>query len=155
MKIQFVSDNNEILSIIINIKNNKEKRDWCSRELFRTILDHAWINRQNVSYNSSERILIIKLKRHDDKSKARKKFLGGIWWINTIPPNKQCVLTVRDIEDCKIRDEVTNKSHEIIIGGIAFDENEIYIGAFCEYEEPYSITLKVKRINITLEDNEE
>ena len=151
MKLKLLSDKEDISLTIINKITKEEVR---CRDILRNILDHAWLNRDDVNYNSSESILTIKLKRHDEISRAKNKFLGFTWWFNAISPNKQCVLTVRDIDSCEIRDDVPSKHQEIIIGGIAFDGDKVYIGAFCEYEEPYGITLKVKKININLEDLE-
>lgn len=134
----------------ISDENIREQRLLC-RDMFNRVLDHAWLKKTDLHYNESEKTLIIKLRRHDKKSKAKKKFLRFTIWINTIPPNIESILTIRDIESCNIQDK-DRSSSEVILGGITFDNNEIYIGAFCEYEEPYNIMLKVNKINVTLED---
>lgn len=120
-------------------------------------LDHAWLYKNDVSYNASENILVIKLRRHEAKTKARKKILGFTVWDNRYEPTKTSVLTIKDIESCDIRDEDPENPYrqELITGGLHFSGNEIYFGAFCEHENPYGITVKTRTVNITLEDQQE
>ena len=151
MKIDLLSSNQD-LCIKIEGKISKDEELW-----FRSILDHAWLKKVAVTYNQTDKTLVIRLKRHDlKKSKAKKKILGFTIWNNNISPTIQCLLTIRDVEHCDIRDEdpKTPQKQEVIIGGVAFDNdnNEIYIGSFCEHDNAYGITLKVKRINLTFED---
>jgi hypothetical protein len=97
---------------------------------------------------------MIKLKRYKEKTKARKKFLGLTIWCNTIRPTQESLLTIKDIEECNIRDDDPQnpKRKQVISGGVTVSGNDIYIGSFCDHENPYGISLKVKRINIGLED---
>jgi len=118
-------------------------------------LDHAWFYKNDVSYNASENILVIKLRRHEVKTKARRKILGFTVWDNRYEPTKTSVLTIKDIESCDIRDDDPENPYrqEVITDGIFFQGSKIlYIGAFCEHENPYEITVKIKTVNITLED---
>lgn len=146
MKIDLLS-NNQDLRITMEGRITKVEELW-----FRDILDHAWLKKTDVNYNQTDRTMVIKLIRHDAKDKAKKRFLGFTLWNNSIPPTRHSLLTIRDIEHCDIRDEdpKTPQCREVIIGGVAFDNDEIYIGSFCEHDNAYGITLKVKRINITL-----
>jgi hypothetical protein len=118
-------------------------------------LNHAWFYKNDVSYNAAENILVIKLRRHEANSKARKKILGfTVCWYNRYAPTKTGVLTIKDVESCDIRDDDPENPYrqEVITGGIHFLESKIYIGAFCEHENPYGITVKTRTVNITLED---
>ena len=98
--------------------------------------------------------IVIRLQRYAKKTKARKKILGFVIWRNSIPPTIDSILTIKDIEECRIRDDVAGnpKRETVITGGIVINNNEIYIGAFCEHENPYEINVKVKKINVILED---
>ena len=98
--------------------------------------------------------MTIRLKRHERENKAKRKFLGGILWNNSVSPTRECLLTIRDIEHCDIRDEEPKKYQKevTITGGLVFNGQEVYIGSFCGYENAYGVTLKVKGVNITLED---
>jgi hypothetical protein len=120
-------------------------------------LDHARFNKNDVIYDTDKNVLVIKLRRHEAKTKARKKILGFTVWYNRILPTKNSILTIKDVESCDIRDEDPKNPHrqEVLAGGIVFQDDEIYIGAFCEHENPYGITVKTKTVNITLEDKVE
>jgi len=118
-------------------------------------LDHARFNKNDVIYDTAKNVLVIKLRRHEAKSKARKKILGIIaCWDNRYEPTKTSVLTIKDIESCDIRDEDPENPYrqEVLTGSLHFQGNEIYFGAFCEHENPYGITVKTRTVNITLED---
>lgn len=121
---------------------------------FDNLLDHAWLKKADVCYNQTERELVIRLERYAGKTKARKKFFGFVVWRNCIAPTQDSLLTIKDIEQCEIKDDEPNnpQREQVITGGLVFNDEEIYIGSFCEHENSYGITLKVKRINITLED---
>lgn len=139
----------EDLDITFKGNISKDEELW-----IRNILDHAVLKKGDVTYDQNNNLLRIKLMRHEKQSKARKKFFGLVIWNTCILPTKPCILTIKDIESCEIRDEdlKTLQYQEVIIGGIAFEDNEIYIGSFCERDNAYGITLKVQRINIILKD---
>ncbi len=121
-------------------------------------LDHALFNKNDVSYDAAENSLVIKLRRHEAKTKARKKILGFTVWYNRYEPTKTSVLTIKDVESCDIRDDDPENPYrqEVLTDGIFFQGSKIlYIGAFCEHENPYEITVKIKTLNITLEDQQE
>lgn len=147
MKFNLLSNESDI-SIEITGKIDRERM-----EQFSNILDHALLNKIDVEYRQKEGFLILKLKRNEYEKK-KKKFLWFNVWIAGKYPNKNCILTIRDIEKCNISDEdnKTSQKQEVLIGGVYIKENDIYIGSFCERENIYGISLKVKRINITLED---
>jgi len=147
MKINLLSNESD-MSIEI-----KGKIDQDRLAQFSEILDHALLRKSDVEYRKEEKCLILRLERNEYEKK-KKKFLWFNIWRAGKYPTKKCVLTIRDIEDCNIRDENTGKpqNETVLIGGVYINENEIYIGSFCERENSYSIILKIKRINVTLED---
>ncbi len=49
-------------------------------------------------------------------------------------------------------DDKDKRKDEVIIGGISIKDKALYIGAFCEFENRYGITLIVRRIDIELKD---
>ena len=149
MRINILSNNNEEHCVAITGKITKDDKTW-----FREVLNHAWLKKIDVSFKQQEKMLTIKLKRYEEGNKAKRKFLRFVIWDNSRPPTKDCLLTIRDIEKCDIynNDPDTQQMQEVIIGGVAINDNEIYIGSFCQHENAYRITLSVKRINITLED---
>jgi hypothetical protein len=122
----------------------------------KNLLDHAWFKKSDVHYDKSERKLVIRMKRHEEKSKGRKRIFGFCVWDNSVPPTKSCVLTIRGIEQCEIQDDDPKNQQraEVITGGLMLNKNdkEIYISSFCEHENPYRITLSVKEFNITLKN---
>ena len=124
------------------------------RKMLHSLLDHSRFKKSDVNYDKAKGKLVIKLRRHRENSKGRKRILGLRVWDNRIPPTVDCLLTIKDIEHCNIRDEDPQNPQrlEIISGGLVFSNKEIYIGSFCDHENPYGIELDVKRINITLED---
>ena len=124
------------------------------RKMLQDLLDHARFKKSDVNYDKTESKLIIKLRRHSENSKGRKRIFGIRVWDNIVPPTVDCLLTIKDIEHCDIRDgDPQNPQRiEIISGGLAFDNKQIYIGSFCDHENPYGIEIDVKRINIKLED---
>jgi len=80
-------------------------------------LDHARFNKNDVIYDTAKNVLVIKLRRHEAKSKARKKILGIIaCWDNRYEPTKTSVLTIKDIESCDIRDEDPFENMRILMG---------------------------------------
>lgn len=148
MKIDVLSSDQD-LHITLEGKITKNEEIW-----FRSMLDHAWLKKRDVTYEQNDSTLLIKLTRHEQTSKARRKFFGLVIWNNAIPPTKQSLLIIRDVEHYDIRDEDPKipQKQEVILGGVAFNNDEIYIGAFCEHENAYGITIKVKRLDISLED---
>lgn len=121
---------------------------------FREFSNHAWLKKTDVQFNPYEKVLSIKLRRHEENTKARKKFLKFVIWDNSIPPTQDCLLTIRDIEKCDIENQnpETQKINDVIIGGVLIKDDEIYIGSACRYDNDYSIILKFNKLNIRLED---
>jgi hypothetical protein len=146
MKISLLSSEKEMS---IEIKGKIEKDRLAE---FSEYLDHATLKKSDVNYNKAEGYLILKVERNDYEKK-KKTFLWFNIWVSGKYPTKHCILKVNDVESCDIRDEdIINKEDTILIGGVHVSDDEIYIGSFCEHENAYGITLKVKRINISLED---
>lgn len=119
------------------------------------LLDHARFSKDDVCYDESRKELVIRLRRHSQASKSRKKFLWLTVWDNSIPPDVDCVLTVKAVEECSIRDDDPDNPlrQEIISGGLgALAKGTMYIGAYCHHENPFGITVHVERVDITLED---
>lgn len=147
MKFNLLSNESE-MTIQITGKIDKDRL-----EQFSSIFDHALLNKSDVEYRQKESCLILKLERNEYEKK-KKKFLWFNVWIAGKYPSKKCILTIRDVESCSIRDEddKTPQRQEVLMGGIYVNDNDIYIGSFCEYENAYGINLKVKRINISLQD---
>jgi hypothetical protein len=113
------------------------------------VLAHSTLEKTNVQYQSEKKTVVIRLKR---AVWGESKFL---WFRQRISKNSEtidCILTVRDVEDYNVSDEhadnpVTNVS-------LGFDEKkkEVYLGSGCEHGNGYLISIRVSRINITLED---
>ena len=122
-------------------------------KMLQNLLDHARFKKSDVNYDKAEAKLVIKLRRHGENSKGRKNIFGVRVWDNKIPPTLDCLLKINDIEHCNIRDDDSQNPQRLeVIVGSSFNNNDIYIGSFCDHENPYGIKLDVKRINITLED---
>lgn len=147
MKVSLVSNGSD-MSIEIKGKIDKDRL-----AQFSDILDHALLRKSDVEYRKGEECLILGLERNEYEKK-KKKILWFNIWVAGKYPTKKCILTIRDIENCNIRDEnhKTPQNEIVLIGGIHISDNEIYIGSFCEHENAYGITLKIKKINIVLED---
>ncbi|MHC4641060.1 MAG: hypothetical protein ACYS32_05400 [Planctomycetota bacterium] len=121
------------------------------RWLLPKLLDHSWFQKSDVIYDQSGRCVIINLKRYN----SIMRFIGNLLWINIIPPTIRCVLTIKDVKSCEIRNEDPDNPHrqEVISGGLCFLEDKVlFIGSFCEHENPYDIRIKVRSVNVTLED---
>ncbi len=127
------------------------------RITFQRFTDHAWFNKEDVHYDSIKKVLVVKLKRHSENSKALKQFLRLRIWKNTVPPTINCVLTVKDVDSCIIKDD-DPQNQKVITGGLVVFgtntpfNNTVAMGSFCDRENPYCITIKINKINITLED---
>lgn len=147
MKVSLLSNGSD-MSIEIKGKIDKDRL-----AQFSDILDHALLRKSELEYRKEEGYLILRLERNEYEKK-KKKFLWFNIWVGGKYPTKKCILTIRDIEDCNIRDEnlKTPQNETVLIGGVYINDNEIYIGSFCERENAYGITLKIKKINIILED---
>ncbi len=118
------------------------------------VLDHAVLNKKDVKYTEKGNFLELELQRNLYEEK-RKNFLGFNIWLANRYPTKKCILTIKNIINITVRDEDPDNPDRdhVVIGGISISEkNDIYVGSFCEYENPFGITLKVKSIDITLED---
>ena len=115
------------------------------------LLDHARLKKDDVSYDQSKGTFVIKMKRYN----LLRRLIGHFIWINSIVPQIECVLTIRDIAKCEIWDEDPRNPHrnEVIIGRLIIEnENKIFLGAFCEHENPFHIIINTNRVNMTLED---
>lgn len=147
MRFNIISDESD-LSIEMKGKIGKDQL-----EQFSDILDHAALVKSDVKYQQSDNCLTLKLERNEFEKK-KKKFLWFNLWAAGIYPTKKCILIIRDVDICNIRDEdpKTTEKQKVLIGGVHFSDNKIYIGSFCERDNAYGITLKIKRLNITLED---
>lgn len=147
MRVSLMSNDSD-LSIEIKGKIDKDRL-----AQFSDILDHALLRKSDVEYRKEEECLILRLERNEYEKK-KKKFLWFNIWLAGKYPTKKCLLTIGDIENCNIRDEnfKASQNETVLIGGICINSSEIYIGSFCERENAYGITLKIKKINIILED---
>jgi len=134
------------------IRTTQEFRHGKEKHEFRRILDHAWLKKSDIAYDSSAKEFVVKLKRHGAVMRA----VGSLVWLNWINPKSECVLTIKGVEECKIRDEYPgNPEREtVVIGGLILEDDTVYFGSFCDHENPFDVTLRVSSINITLEDTE-
>ena len=145
MKITILSSDSE-LSLEIKDQLDNYWKDYISY-----LLDHAVLNKSDVMYQESEGVLTLKLRRNLFEKK-RKKLFGLNLLVFDKHNTQKSILIIKDIENCIIRDEDRFNENEVILGGMSINGNEIYIGSFCEKENSYGITLKVKKLNIILED---
>lgn len=119
--------------------------------LLSKLTDHSWFRKSDIIYDQSNRSAIIKLKRYN----SVMRFIGNLLWINIIPPKIRCVLTIKEVKSCEIRDEDPDNPHreEVISTGLCFlEDNVLFIGSFCERENPYYIRITTRSVNVTLED---
>ena len=116
------------------------------------LLDHAWIRKTDVIFNDKEKILTIKLKRHLEGSKAKKKSWLGVLWNNSIAPTQESILQIKNIKQLKIHDKDLPENKEVILGGLVNRDNKIYLTAFCAHENDYRIVIDVTKLDIYLND---
>lgn len=116
---------------------------------FAEFLDHALLSKSDVTYRADEKIAIISLNRLIWKEKK------GRWFRTRVGDEKRtlrCTLTIRDIESLEIHDEHAEVPQTKI--SLVLRNREWFIGASCEHGDGYLISIKVRRVDVTLEDVE-
>jgi len=124
---------------------NSKISDWNELSV---VLDHAILERQVIT--TTEGVVKFFLRRLPDGVKPNTRLLPRIVCVD---PKRMipCLLTIRQVKH--VSAPTDQSPNEIILGGISFSgTNEIYIGAFCEQESDYGVTIKIDQIDVELRD---
>ena len=121
--------------------------------LFNYLLDHSLLYKKDIIYDEEKKILNLYLKRNDFSPILRKMSIFSTWTREKFK-KIDCKLSINNVIKYLINDDVLfdKADEEIIIGGITFDEEGLYIGSWCLYERGFEIIIEVDKIFISLED---
>ncbi len=125
-----------------------EKIDKVKLTELAVLLNHAIFKKSDVRYSEEEKNVVIPLRR---LVLERRKFLWFTTLVGDTTKTTPCVLIVREVQSHEISDEHPEVL-ETSIGVGVIKDHEVSIVASCEQGNGYRLSIKVARLDLTLED---